>query len=112
MNVIYRNKAEGLVHYLDVEQENGGNRRFHHGGERSFESKLGFTVSWYNLVPLPSHIKLRFSPSKCGIYIRLCRPRGGIKEDDYFSFSDGDGAQERYNMYVAQVKSWDESLPK
>ncbi len=67
---------------------------------KTFENKQGFQVTWFNS-------DYRNKKRNPGIYIRLFKPNGGMKEEKYFEFGQEDDAQKQLDDYINTLKAWE-----
>jgi|GEM_PF-5572302 len=72
-----------------------------HGQFKRHETKNGFAVVWHNADKNVTFIKP-------GIYIKLARPDGRLKEEKYFPFGEEEKAEEAYNEFYRTIKKWED----
>ena len=108
-NEIELNSARrSLQMFSALESINKGEQEFpgphFHGDFKEFTSKHGFSVIWFNA---DINVSRTISP---GIYIRLIKPGGTIKEEKHFPFGQEIQAEEEYQKIVKKLKEWDEKV--
>jgi len=80
---------------------------------KTFKNKHGFQALWFNKVSTYTeetgrHFGVQVKRDRpTGIYIRLCKPNGELKEEEYFEFGQEEDAQAQLDKYIEQLKKWE-----